>query len=235
MLVATVKTRDDPADAAAPGDDADGHRDRRHPRHDADVLQAATATWSAWCRDAQGCSPARCSATTRPGSSRTPTTSSSTATTRTPRSASTPAGCAGLPRRAQARLVGHHQVDADRVRPPRRGRRPGAGRGAPRAARWTACSRPTGWSTCPGTAGTSHRGEHRLRYDEAFTVQAVLAQRRRANDEVRDHAAPSASGRSARVVRPAAAVRADRGPGRRQRADRRRAGPGAPDAPAAAG
>ena len=29
------------------------------------------------------------------------------------------------------------------------------------------------------------RGEHRLRYDEAFTVQAILAQRRRANDDVR--------------------------------------------------
>jgi ATP-dependent DNA helicase RecG len=29
------------------------------------------------------------------------------------------------------------------------------------------------------------RGEHRLRYDEAFTVQAVLAQRRRANEDVR--------------------------------------------------
>ena len=37
----------------------------------------------------------------------------------------------------------------------------------------------------PRNRGDVTRGEHRLRYDEAFTVQAVLAQRRRANDDVR--------------------------------------------------
>ena len=147
--------RDDPADAAAPGDDADGHRDRRHPRHDADVLQALRP------RGAPGAGTHR--AVRRQGAAlpldlaaRAPQLRAVRQRRRRRRARRLRRRSgAGLPRRAQARLVGHHQVDADRLRPPRRHRRPGAGRGAPRAARWTACSRPTGWSTCPGTAGTS--------------------------------------------------------------------------------
>ena len=70
------------------------------------------------------------------------------------------------------------------------------------------------------------RGVHRA----GRARPAPAGQRRRAH-----HAAPSASRRAARGLRRAAAVRADRGQRRGRRADRRRARPGAPDAPAAAG
>ena len=125
---------------------------------------------------------------------------------------STPPGsrkalCPDLPRRAASCTPGpspralRSVLDAPRRRAATR-----AGR-VRRGGSWCRCPTPCAASTCPGHDGRRrHRGEHRLRYEEAFVLQVTLAQRRRASGGAVDHAAPSAPGRPARGLRRAAAV-----------------------------
>ena len=79
------------------------------------------------------------------------------------------------------------------------------------------------------------RGLDRLKYDEAFVLQTILAQRRKAAES--ELATPTATtpGRPARGLRRPAALRAHGGPARDRRGPRVRARVRAPDAPAAAG
>ena len=79
------------------------------------------------------------------------------------------------------------------------------------------------------------RARERLKWDEAFMLQAALAQRRLAAAAHAGHAAAARARRHRRRVRRPAAVHAHRGAGRGGRDHRRRAELRLPDAPAAAG
>ena len=164
------------------------------------------------------------------------TTSCSTPRTPTPRSGSTPG--ASIPVYLHVPKLDSWAITkcgADRLRPPRRGRRPGAGRGAPRSGGWYRLLEAYRLVHLPKDRAEVRRGEHRLRYDEAFTVQAMLAQRRRANADVRTTARRPRPGGLLEAFDERLPFELTAGQVAVERADRRRAGAGAPDAPAAAG
>ena len=226
----TVKSATTRADARSAGATMlDGHRDRRHARPDAGVLQAPDGHEErAACPGAPALFAGKVQRyrptwqLTHPDyelfdSRRTPTR----------RSGSTPAGLVPIYlARAQAGLLGHHQVacgssSTTSTTSPTRvpGRRCAASAGC------SACSRRYRLVHLP-----SDRGRRPARRAPAALRRGVRRSRRSSpsggapTTSVRTTAAPSAPGRPARGLRRAAAVRADRGPARGRRADRRRPG-----------
>ena len=160
-------------------------RDRRDARPDGGLLPPLTGTKGGSCPGAPACSPARCSATARRWQLAHPNyelfdTEDTDAALGIYAGGLVPVYL-HVPEldswaiTKSVRIVFDHLDEVDDPR---------AGRGARRAgARSPARGLPAG-APAQDRADV-RRGEHRLRYDEAFVLQAILAQRRRANADVR--------------------------------------------------
>ena len=153
-----------------------------HGQADADVLRpraGRTGGSASSRRGCTACSPARCPASAASASSPTPTTSCSGGRRPAHRAAEFAAELIPIYPASQG-----HRLLADRRLGPGRARRAGrratrcrarSGRARPAAATPTRCAASTGRSTAATRTGATAR----LKWDEAFVLQVVLAQRRR--------------------------------------------------------